>query len=159
MADIFGTLGAMESDPSAEEMSPMPLAENLRKFRDEKGLSLDDVARKSRISKAYLWELERDTQGEKKPSADVLMRIAAALSKTLAELLDLPTVQADHGPVELPPSLRDFQRQMEAMGTPLTDNDLRDLAAMKFRGSQPETAGEWHQLYLLLDSSTRRRKT
>ena len=77
----------------------MPLAERLRKLRDERGLSLDEVARKAGISKSYLWELERDTGEAKKPSADVLLRIANALSTTLAELLSLPIVQSAGRPV------------------------------------------------------------
>lgn len=137
----------------------MTLSDKLRKFRDEKGMSLDEVARKAEISKTYLWELERDVDGSKKPSADVLLRIANTLGTTLAQLLSLQTIQVAEGPVELPPSLRLFAEQMKANGTNFSDDDLRDLAATKFRGGQPETVNEWHQLYLLLDSSVRRRKS
>lgn len=135
------------------------LAERLRKLREDKGLSLDKVAGDAGISKTYLWELERDTEGAKKPSADVLLRIAAALSTTLAVLLDLPTVQTQEGEVHLPPGLKELQERMAAMKTPLTQDDLRDLAKMKFRGGQPQTADEWQQLYLLLSTTTRRRKS
>lgn len=133
----------------------MPLAENLRKFREEKNLSLDDVAIKAGISKAYLWELERDTEGSKKPSAAVLMRIANALSRTLAELLALPTVQAPQGPIELPQSLQAFRDRLTREGQELSDADLRDLACMRFRGAQPQTADEWHQLYLVMMNTVR----
>ncbi len=145
-----------------EHTAPQPadpvatLARNLRKFRDDKGLSLDDVAEKASISKAYLWELERDTAGTKKPSAAVLMRIAGALSKTLAELLELPTIQAPTGVVEVPSSLEELRKRLAGMGQSLTDNDLRELAAVKFRGAQPETVDEWHQLYLLMASKARK---
>jgi transcriptional regulator with XRE-family HTH domain len=132
------------------------LAVRLRKLRDAKGLSLDDVAREAKISKTYLWELERDTTGAKKPSADVLLRIAKALSTTLAELLALPMVRAPEGPVEIPPSLRDFR---DRMGDQLSPQDLQELAAMKFRGAQPQTADEWHQLYLFLVNTDRRRSS
>lgn len=132
------------------------LAERLRKLRDQLELSLDDVAEKAGISKTYLWELERDTGGTKKPSADVLLRIAKALSTTLAELLALPTVRGPEGIVELPPSLREFR---DRMGAQLSLQDLQDLAAMKFRGAQPQTADEWHQLYLLLINTVRKRTT
>ncbi|MEI8376712.1 MAG: helix-turn-helix transcriptional regulator [Planctomycetota bacterium] len=139
--------------------SSMSLAEKIRKLREAKGLSLDDLADKAGISKTYLWELERDAAGTKKPSADVLMRIATALSTTLADLLSLETVKIQETAVELSPSLKDFQRRMAAQSTPLTPEDLRDLAVMKFRGGQPQTADEWHQLYLLLVNSTRRKKS
>ncbi|MDZ4685294.1 MAG: helix-turn-helix transcriptional regulator [Planctomycetaceae bacterium] len=132
------------------------LASRLRKIRDDKGLSLDEVAGKAGISKTYLWELERDTAGAKKPSADVLLRIAHVLSTTLAELLGLATVKAPQGPVEIPPSLAQFR---DRMGDQLSAQDLQELAGMKFRGSQPQTADEWHQLYFVLLNTTRKRPT
>lgn len=135
----------------------MSLADRLCKLREEKGMSLDDVAGKALISKTYLWELERDAVGAKKPSADVLLRIANALGTTLADLLSLQTVRVQHEAVELPPALREFAKRMKLQKTPLSDDDLRDLAVMKFRGGQPQTADEWHQLYLLMVSATRRR--
>lgn len=130
------------------------LASRLRKIREERELSLDEVAGKAKISKTYLWELERDTAGTKKPSADVLLRIAQALSTTLAELLALATVKAPEGPVEISPSLAEFR---ERMGEQLSAQDLQELAAMKFRGAQPQTADEWHQLYFVLNNTARRR--
>ena len=137
----------------------MSLADRIRKLREDKDLSLDELAAMAKISKTYLWELERDTSGSKKPSADVLLRIATALSTTLADLLSLGTVKIEQAAVELPPSLRDFQSRMAAQNTPLSDNDLRDLAVMKFRGGQPQTADQWHQLYLFLVNTVRRRKS
>lgn len=136
----------------------MSLAKRLRQIRESKDLSLDEVAKRASISKQYLWELEKDTAGEKKPSADVLLRIANALSVTIADLLALPTVQAAEGEVELPKSLQEFRDRMKKLQTPLNDEDLRDLAAMKFRGRQPETADEWHQLYLTLVATTPKRR-
>ncbi len=135
----------------------MSLADRLRKLREDKKMSLDDVAASAKISKTYLWELERDAEGTKKPSADVLLRIANALSTTLAELLSLPSVRIDDRVIELPPALKQFQERMAAQNTPLSTEDLRDLAVTKFRGGQPQTADEWHQLYLLLASAARRR--
>jgi transcriptional regulator with XRE-family HTH domain len=137
----------------------MSLAEKLRKLREDKGMSLDDVAGKAKISKTYLWELEGDTAGTKKPSAAVLLQIANALSTTLADLLSLETVRVqDATEIELPQSLQSFRDRMANQSTPLTAEDLRDLAMMKFRGAQPQTADEWHQLYLLLSNSARRRQ-
>ena len=137
----------------------MSLAERIRNLREQRGLSQESLADMAKISKTYVWELERDTTGTKKPSADVLMKIATALSTTLANLLSLETVTMKEGPVEVPPSLSEFQKRMEKLGSPLNDADLRDLARMKFRGGQPQTVDEWQQLYLVLASSTRRRKT
>lgn len=137
----------------------MSLAARLRQFRESKGLSLDELATQAKISKTYLWELEKDTDGERKPSADVLLRIAAALSLTIADLLALPTVQVREGAVQLPPSLREFRERMAKMKDPLSEQDLRDLAVMKFRGGQPQTPDEWHQLYLMLIANAAGRRT
>lgn len=139
-------------------MNDTSLADRLRKLRHELGLSLDEVAKKASISKTYLWELERDTSGAKKPSADVLLRIANALSTTLAGLLALATVKVDEQEVELPPALREFERRMASQHAALSAKDLCDLANMKFRGGQPQTADEWHQLYLLMVQTARRHK-
>jgi transcriptional regulator with XRE-family HTH domain len=137
----------------------MTLAARLRRIREAEGLSLDEVASRARISKTYLWELEKDSTGEKRPSADVLLRIGQALSVTIADLLGLPTVHLQGGDLELPSSLREFQERMTRLNTPLSNQDLRDLAVMKFRGGQPQTADEWHQLYLTLISTSSRRRT
>ncbi|EMI20158.1 anaerobic benzoate catabolism transcriptional regulator [Rubripirellula obstinata] len=146
----------MEEAPKPDETPKIPLAENLRKFREEKGLSLDQVAKQAKISKAYLWELERDTEGTKKPSAVVLMQIADALSRTLADLLSLPSVQTTEGPREIPASLVAFRDRLKSQGTELSESDLQDLAKTRFRGGQPQTPDEWHQLYLLMASNSRK---
>jgi transcriptional regulator with XRE-family HTH domain len=136
----------------------MALAEQLRRFREKEGLSLDDLAAKAQISKTYLWELERDTAGEKKPSASVLLQIAKALSVTIADLLELATTQVQDRTVEIPKSLTDFQERMAMLGTPLNDQDMHDLAMMRFRGGQPRSPDEWHQLYLALDTIDTRKR-
>lgn len=136
----------------------MSLADRLRTLRTQAGLSLEELATKARLSKTYLWELEKDEAGVKKPSADVLLRLATALSTTIADLMSLPSVRVQQDQIQIPPSLAEFRKRMEGMGTPLSPEDLRDLALMKFRGGQPQTADEWHSLYLVLTSSTRRPK-
>lgn len=136
----------------------MTLAERLRTLREEKQLSLDELATKASISKTYLWELEKDALGAKKPSADVLLRLAKALSTTIGDLLSQPVVRVKERHVDILPSLQDFSERMKNLGTPLNETDLRDLAVMKFRGGQPETADEWHQLYLTLVNTVRGKK-
>src|SRR5437870_696271 len=123
----------------------MALSERIRTLRTEAGLSLEDLATKASVSKTYLWELEKDADGTKKPSADILLRLANALSTTIADLLSLPSVHAQAESIQLPSSLVEFSKRMRAQGTPLSDPDLRDLAMMRFRGGQPRTADEWTQ--------------
>ena len=62
------------------------LCDKIRRHRQEKGYSLDKLAKLTESSKSYLWELEnRDTR---KPSAEKLTRIAQALEVTTDYLLD-----------------------------------------------------------------------
>ncbi len=135
----------------------MSLAKRIREERERVGYTLDQLAEKSEVSKTYLWELEQDKDGQKKPSADVLLRIAQALSTTIADLLALPSVRVDHGTVDLSPSLVEFREFMQQIGEPLAENDVRDLAAMRFRGGQPKTKEDWHDLYRLMKRATRRK--
>jgi transcriptional regulator with XRE-family HTH domain len=136
----------------------MTLAKRMAELRDKAGLSIDELAKKAGISKTYVWELEKDETGSKKPSADVLLRLAAALSSTIAELLALPMVTIQHTAVELPPALLQLQDRLKKQGNPLTDQDLRDLAGTRFRGGQPRTVDEWNQLYLTLINTSQRKK-
>jgi transcriptional regulator with XRE-family HTH domain len=138
----------------------MTLAERLHQLREDRKLSLDELASKAGISKTYLWELEKDATSTKKPSADVLLRLAKALSTTIGDLLNQPVVRVKEasGPVPIMPALQEFCDRMKSLGTPLSEADLRDLAVMKFRGGQPESADEWHQLYLTLLNTVRGKK-
>jgi transcriptional regulator with XRE-family HTH domain len=137
----------------------MTLAKRLRELRERSGLSLEVLATKARISKTYLWELEKDESGEKKPSADVLLRLANALSTTIAVLMSLPTVKIQNSPVEIPAALLQLQERLRALGTVLTERDLRDLASTRFRGGQPRSVDDWYQLYSALVNTTRKKKS
>ena len=69
------------------------LGDKLRKLRQEKHLSLDDLATKTNSSKSYLWELEK---GTKKPSAEKL----AELAKYFAVSLDYLMNEEDNQPID-----------------------------------------------------------
>jgi transcriptional regulator with XRE-family HTH domain len=133
----------------------MSLAERIRKAREKAGMTLDHLAKAAGVSKTYVWELEQDTDGTKKPSAELLLKIANALSITLADLMGLPSVKADNRTVELNESLQEFAERMRKLKTPLTEIEIRDLATTRFRGGQPKTADDWHDLYRVLKRSVK----
>ncbi len=62
------------------------LGEKLRELRKQKGLSLDEVAEKTKTSKSYLWELEKNP--DRKPSADKLADLANFYNVSVAFLLE-----------------------------------------------------------------------
>lgn len=59
--------------------------EKLRKLRQEKKLSLDEMAEATNSSKSFLWELEK---GTKNPSAEKLAELAKFFGVTLDYLMD-----------------------------------------------------------------------
>jgi transcriptional regulator with XRE-family HTH domain len=65
-------------------------ATNLRRLRNAKGLSQDDLAYDAEVSRSYLSQLEK---GAFYASLKIVGRIAKALGVEPAELLRLPTPQ------------------------------------------------------------------
>ncbi len=134
----------------------MSLAERLKRARKDAGLTLDQLADASGLSKTYLWELENDRDGLKKPSADTLMKLVTPLRVTIADLLNLPSVKVNNRSVEISKSLRDFCNWMKQTGRELTQEEVNDLATMRFRGGQPKTRDDWDDLYRTLKRTTQR---
>lgn len=132
----------------------MSLAERLKRARKDAGLTLDQLAEASGLSKTYLWELENDRDGLKKPSADTLMKLVTPLRVTIADLLNLPSVKVNNRSVEISKSLRDFCNWMKQTGRALTQEEVNDLATMRFRGGQPKTRDDWDDLYRTLKRTT-----
>jgi transcriptional regulator with XRE-family HTH domain len=119
--------------------------ERLRKLRTQRGLSLDELAAKTAVSKAYLWRLE--TNPSVRPSVDVAQKLAEGLGVGVTALVAAPADVADD--VEIPPTLRQARTMF---GIP--DTDLPDLARIRFRGAQPMTPEDWGLLYLQLKKAT-----
>lgn len=134
----------------------MSLAERLKRARKDAKLTLDQLAEASGLSKTYLWELENDDDGVKKPSADTLMKLVTPLRTTIADLLGLPTVKVNNSTVEVSKSLRDFANWMKQTDRELTKDEVLDLATMRFRGGQPKTRDDWDDLYRTLKRTTKR---
>ena len=134
----------------------MSLAQRLHQARREAGLTLDQLADASGLSKTYLWELEHDEEGVKKPSADTLMKLVTPLRTTIADLLGLPTVQVNDQKVELSQSLQEFSDWMKKTDRELSEDEIRDLATMRFRGGQPKSVEDWDDLYRTLKRTTKR---
>ena len=134
----------------------MALAQQLKEARKEAGLTLEQLANESGVSKTYLWELENDPEGTKKPSAELLLKLVSPLKTTLADLLELPGVVVNETRIDFSKSLKEFRDFMAHIGEALTEDDFRDLAGMRFRGGQPKTKDDWFDLYRTLRRTTRR---
>ncbi|WP_377887588.1 helix-turn-helix domain-containing protein [Alkalihalobacillus sp. R86527] len=63
------------------------IGENVRNIRQQKGISMTDLAERALISKSYLSNIERNLKTN--PTIDIILRISKVLEVDLYELLDL----------------------------------------------------------------------
>ncbi|WP_444930461.1 helix-turn-helix domain-containing protein [Microbulbifer sp. SSSA002] len=60
-------------------------SERLKNLRNEKGLTLEALAKRVDSTKSYIWELENNN--DKKPSADLVNRLARELGSTVEYMM------------------------------------------------------------------------
>lgn len=68
------------------------IAENLKKHREEKKLSLDNVSKLSGVSKSMLGQIER---GEVNPTVSTVWKIANGLKISFTELMSRPEIDIE----------------------------------------------------------------
>ena len=76
-----------------ETAVPSPLGDKLRALRQQKKLSLEQLAELTDSSKSYIWELEN--KDAPNPSADKVSKLAAVLDVTTEFLLSHTTASPD----------------------------------------------------------------
>jgi len=121
----------------------------IKELRSENGLSLNQLATKVNISKAYLSQLENGESS--KPSAEILYNIALALNTSIAHLLGR-TVSgtASSEEVEIPTNLQKIAR---ANG--IDSASLKRLSMIQRREGQDNndyTEEQWMQYWLMMKS-------
>jgi transcriptional regulator with XRE-family HTH domain len=121
------------------------IGDHIRRFREERGLNLSQLAAEAGISKGYLWNLEND-QDARRPSADTLYAIAKALGVTMSDLMGRKLLPA--ATPQVPDSLHEFA---DEEGLP--EADLYMLASIQFRGEQPRTKERWRYIYTAITTS------
>lgn len=119
----------------------MPVGQEIKRRREEQGLSLTDLARLSSVSKGYLSEIESNPTA--RPSAATLFKIASALGTSVGELLGRRgNGDSERGDLEIPEGLRQFADEVR-----LPDAEIRMLAGIRYRGKPPKTADDWRYIY------------
>jgi len=113
------------------------LGARIRRYREDKGLTQTALADAAGLSKTYLSELE--SGAGRRPSGDVLLRIADALGVSIADLLGRHVAPASGA---LPDGLAEFADQQG-----LPEADVAMLASIRFRGDPPRTARRWQHIY------------
>lgn len=127
----------------------MELADRIKMRMKEKGWSLAELARESKIAKGYLWEILNGKA--KRPSANTLYEIARVLGTSVADLLGKEADAGQASAPNIPDSLRDFAKQEK-----IPKEDIQMLATISFRGEQPKTKDDWKFLYESIKRSIRR---
>jgi transcriptional regulator with XRE-family HTH domain len=123
------------------------LGAKVRFRRQGKGWSLAELAEISKVSKAYISDLENGLAG--KPNIQYIFNIAVALDATIDELLQdttarEPRAKKKRAPEELPPGLWDLQQDLASSPeTVLTDEEVEKLAQVNFRGNRPRDKEGW----------------
>jgi transcriptional regulator with XRE-family HTH domain len=125
--------------------APTGMGDHIRRFREERGLSLSQLAAEAGVSKGYVWNLE-NTQDARRPSADTLYAIAKALGVTMSDLMGRKLLPA--AAPQVPDSLREY-----AVEEGLPEADLYMLASIQFRGEQPCTKERWRYIYTAITTS------
>jgi transcriptional regulator with XRE-family HTH domain len=121
------------------------LGHSVRFLRQGKGWTLNDLADKSGVSKAYISDLENGVAG--KPNVQYVFSIATALGVTLDQLLnDAVPKPADrsrrkNAAQDLPPGLADLQAELK-----LSEDEVEMLAQVNFRGNRPKDKEGWRFL-------------
>lgn len=128
----------------------MEMKDNIKKLRKERNLTLDALAKKSGVSKPYLWQLENE---DKKPSADILLKIANALDTSIAVLMSLPVTVKKKTLEGLPESLKNFLKKAVQLELDLTQEDIEMLAGINYRGEPPKTTEDWIAIYQSIKKS------
>lgn len=130
------------------------IGRRLKNLREERGLTLAHIAAQTKLSKAYLSELEHGNATN--PTLDALKRLADAFGVTVADVVGLPAATATSTvPPELPDGLRQFIRHRRLHGKPLDHATINWLANAQFRGAtRPATLEDYAHLHrsLVLDS-------
>jgi transcriptional regulator with XRE-family HTH domain len=121
------------------------LGEKVRFLRQGKGWSLQELAERSGVSKAYLSDLENGSAG--RPNIQYVYAISVALEVTLDQLLQdaagaKPVKSKKRETEELPPGLKELQTDLN-----LSDDDVDMLARVNFRGNRPKDKEGWRFLW------------
>jgi len=119
------------------------LGDKIKEARNQKGWTLDELAKKSGVSKAYLSQLENSDS--ERPSAEKLYNIAIALGVSIAELLGKKLEKVEEIDKSIPANL-----EKAAVEFGWTQKDKELLASIAFRTKENKkslSTEDWRYLY------------
>lgn len=123
---------------------PVAVGGQIRRYRNERNLSLSELAALAKVSKAYLSELENGQAS--RVSGEKLYAIATALGVNMSDLLGRKLIKAPTDTI--PEGLRAFAEKHH-----LPEADVQMLARIEFRGGQPQSEDRWAFIYSAIQST------
>jgi transcriptional regulator with XRE-family HTH domain len=122
------------------------LGERIKRFRADARLTPSQLAERATVSKSYISSLESETEPERRPSADILYRLAKALGVAMSDLLGKPVLVDQEA--ERPAELLEFAKEYR-----LPEADINMLSSIQFRGERPRTVARWRFIYEAIKNS------
>jgi transcriptional regulator with XRE-family HTH domain len=121
----------------------------IRQVRNQRGLTLDQVAEKAGISKSFLWEVEHDRSDI---SGDKLLRVANVLSASIDFLLRGEPAPADYQPpkIEIPQQLGELAEEFGLtyrQTLTLLEIGRSVVARRSSKKRMPMSKEDWRKLY------------
>lgn len=135
--------GSHPLNSDGAEPNVADIGRRISTLRNDRGLSLGELATQSGVSKSYLSTVEKGSGS--RPGAAILHKIADALGVTLADLIGRE-VRAE--PQAVPGELLEF-----ALERRLPQRDVEMLAGIVFRGQPPRTKERWAYIYNAISMS------
>lgn len=126
----------------------MGLGERLRAIRKNRGLTLTQLARRSKVSKAYLSQLENERFSN--PSTEVVIKLCGALGISVDSVIGL-----ENAPIRIVPNFN-VPSHLRALAQEdhLNDEDITMLASISYRGKQPSSVAGWRTVLKAIRQST-----
>ena len=136
----------------------MGFGTRVREIRQQRELSLKNLAERAGLDKGYLSQIE--TEKRPNPSIHMARRIADVLQVDLDELTgDLATTEPDADRVTtLPPALAEFVHLRAQQQRPLAPGVVEDLRRIQFRGEYPSDPQQYEILVNQLEMFIRKRE-
>jgi transcriptional regulator with XRE-family HTH domain len=133
----------------------MNIGANVKKFREMRGYTLPELAKRATVSKAFLWEIE--SGNSKRPGAEILFKIAEALQVTIAHLMGKEPAVNSKALIEpeINQGLWDFISERKRQGHPLDPEEVKSLSFVQLRGGRPTTKEQWSLIYGMLNEMTK----
>lgn len=125
----------------------MNLGKKIEKLRKAREMTLQQLADKAEMSKAYLWQIEHGRSDHQRPGAHILYNIATALETTVADLLEDPVRVQAGAMMNLSKGLKRLIEDRKKQGNPIPEDDIRMLANIRYRGRRPEAKEDWEYIY------------